>query len=63
MKIDSVKIRLLKGQIPQYELADKAGLSKNGLGLILKNGRCKPETVLRIAEALDVEPTEIILAE
>lgn len=63
MKINSVKIRLLKGQIPQYELADKAGLSKNGLGLILKNGRCKPETVLRIAEALDVEPTEIILNE
>lgn len=61
MKVDTVKIRLLKGQIPQYELAEKAGLSKNGLCLILKNGRCKPETLLRLAEALNVEPAEILL--
>lgn len=63
MKIDTVKIKLLKGQMQQGELAEKANLSKNGLYLILKKGRCKPETVLRIAEALDVEPTEIILNE
>lgn len=63
MDINVDKIKLLKGQLPQYKLADKANISRNGLFLAFKRGYCRPETVLKLAEALNVDPQEIILNE
>ena len=44
----------------QADLADKAGISRPGLNVMLGKGSCYPESVYKIAEALDVDPQEII---
>lgn len=57
MRIDKIKIMvvLAKKGLNQTELAEKIGMSRGNLSTIVNGKRCKAETVLRIAEALDIK--------
>lgn len=62
MKIDTNKIRLLmaeQGQ-NQKDLALKAGLSASWVGFVLQRGSGGANVVYKIANALNVDPKEII---
>lgn len=62
MKINSEKIKLFYAQLGlnQKDFAEKANLSRQGLNQILAKGSCKGESLIKIANALDVEPKELI---
>jgi DNA-binding XRE family transcriptional regulator len=62
MRIDTNKIKLLYTShgFNQGELARTAGLSRQGLNTILQRGTCNPESLIKIAEALSVNPQELV---
>lgn len=63
MRIDSNKVKLIQGLMTQGELAEKAGISRQGLSTILSRGTCRPISLAKIASALDVEPKELFKEE
>ena len=63
MRIDTTKIKILivsKG-FNQKTLADQMGMRTSNLSAVLSRGSCKTATACRIAEALGVDVTEIII--
>lgn len=61
MRINTNKIKLLYTSygFNQRELARLAGLSRQGLNTILQRGTCNPESLIKIAKALNVTPQEL----
>lgn len=62
MRIDRIKILTImaKQSLNQTQLAAKTQMSRGNLSTIVNGKTCKPETVLRIAKALDVEIKDLI---
>lgn len=62
MNVSKNKILLLIAEkgLNQSELADKANMSRGTLSVIMNGKSCRPETVLRLANALDVPINSII---
>lgn len=60
MKIDRIKFMLLQGEMNQQEMADKIGVSRVTVSKISKRGRCSRETFIKILQAFDIEPEEIV---
>lgn len=62
MKVNKIKISVLMAQkkMRQQDLADKAGMSRGNLSTIINGKTCRPVTVIRLADALGVDVTEII---
>ncbi len=63
MRIDSGKIQMMQGSLTQIQLAEKAGMSRQALSTILARGTCHPTSLKRIAEALEINPLELIRKE
>lgn len=62
MKLDKEKTTLLMARkhLTQKELADKAGMSRSNLSTVINGKTCRPSTVLRVADALEVELEDIL---
>lgn len=62
MRINKDKILLVmaKKGLNQNALAVKAKMSRGNLSTIINGKNCKPETVVRLARALEVNEVEII---
>lgn len=62
MKVDGIKIKLIMAEmeISQTVLAERAGISKQNISLILSRGTCTITNAGRIAKALGVEVREIV---
>lgn len=61
MKLDNEKILLILARRMQSKavLAEKANLSRQTVTKVLKTGKCKPETIGKIAKALNVDVADI----
>ena len=65
MYLDGVKLkrnRVIKG-FSQRGLAAEAGIASSTINLLEKRGRSDgfhPQTLIKLAEALDVEPTDLL---
>ena len=62
MKLDTTKIKILQANhgYTQIDLAKMTGISRQGLNAILQRGTCTPHNLKRIADALGVQPIEIV---
>lgn len=62
MRLDVTKVRLLMAKllINQATLATKAGISKQTMSAVMNGRNCRPELLGKIANALEVEPEDII---
>ena len=62
MKIDSIKIKLLMADqgMTQADLADRVGISRQNISLMLGRGTCSIAKVGKLAKALGVDAREII---
>lgn len=63
MNIDTVKLRLLFGKKSQLEVARESGVSQQTITNLLNKGRCSSRTVVKIADALDVDPMEFLIVD
>lgn len=61
--VTTIKLLQVKKGLTQSQLAEKAGFSRQGLNGILQRGTCAPESVVKIARALDIDPELIIREE
>ncbi len=63
VKVDAQKLQKLRGRRLWLigDLAEKSGVHRNTISK-LENGRggAYPETIRKLAEALDVEPTDLL---
>lgn len=65
MKLDCKRLeefRVRRG-LNQTELADRAGMSRQWLSVVLLRGSTTPETAVKIADALEVKLTDILKEE
>ena len=62
MRIDTIKIKLLMAQkdMTQEALGKMGGVSRQAISTMLGRGTCSPKNVNRMAQALGVDPAEII---
>ncbi|HAZ05306.1 MAG TPA: XRE family transcriptional regulator [Acetobacterium sp.] len=62
MRVDKIKIMVImaKKSLNQIQLAEKTGMSRGNLSTIINGKRCKVETVVRIADALEVDYKELL---
>ena len=62
MKISKIKLELemSKQLLRQQDLADLSGISRQTLSAIMNGRNCKPNILGKVAQALKVEPREII---
>ena len=62
MRVDKIKIMVImaKKSLNQIQLAEKTGMSRGTLSTIINGKRCKVETVVRIADALEVDYKELL---
>lgn len=65
MKLDVLKIKLIiaRKELNQTDLAKKCGMRRQALNEIFNRGTCTLKTIGKIANALDVDVTEIIKKE
>lgn len=65
MRLNANKIKMLLAErgLAQYELAEISGVSRQTVSVMLQKESCHPDTLLKIARALDVEPQELIRKE
>jgi transcriptional regulator with XRE-family HTH domain len=42
------------------ELGDRAGISKDTISRVERTGKAYPSTIRKLAEALDVDPSELV---
>lgn len=62
MRIDKKKILInlaIKG-LNQKEFADLTGMSRGNLSTIVNGKSCKPETIIKIAKALNVSINDLV---
>lgn len=55
-----IAIALARQKLSKTQLAEKAGMSRNRLNVLLNSKKITPVSAGRIAEALEVDVTEII---
>ena len=60
MKVNTLAIRLSMGGETQKDIAERAGISRVTMNAILTKGAGSMASILKIAEALGVEPETII---
>ena len=62
MRIDSIKIKLLMAELGmnQTMLAERCGIARQNISVMLGRGTCSITKVGKIAKALGVEVREII---
>lgn len=62
MKISKKKVSFIMAEkdMFQKDLAEKAGMSRGNLSVILNGKNCQPKTILKIANALNVEIEAIL---
>ena len=62
MRVDKIKIMVImaKKSLNQIQLAEKTGMSRGNLSTIINGKRCKVETVVPIADALEVDYKELL---
>lgn len=62
MKINGTKLELLTAQrgLTFLSLAKKAGVSRQTVSATKMRGTCAPETLVKLAAALDIDPADII---
>lgn len=60
---DKVLLVMARKGIRQMDLAVAAGMSRGNLSTIVNGKNCKPETIIRIADALETDFSEIIETE
>ena len=63
MKVDGQKIQRLRSRrlLLIGDLAEKSGVHRNTISKLENDrGGAYPETIRKLAEALDVEPTELL---
>lgn len=65
MKIKSWKIKLILAecQMQQGDLAEKCGVTRQNISAILARGSCHPKTAGKLASALGVPLSEIVVEE
>lgn len=65
MRIDSIKIKLLMAdaEMNQTMLAEKCGISRQNISVMLGRGTCSIAKVGKVAKALGVDTREIIKEE
>lgn len=65
MRLDSIKIKLLMAEleINQTVLAEKAGVSRQNISLMLCRGTCSITNAGKLAKALGVSVREIVKEE
>ena len=64
-KLTNLKIYRVKAGLTQEELAEKSGISRVTIALI-ESGKqqvAKSSTILKLADALKIEPQELLCAE
>lgn len=59
--MNNVKTIRLSKKISRYHLAQKTGLSYSTLFIIEKGGNLRVSTLYKIAKALEVNPSELLL--
>jgi len=65
MKFDTRKTAMLhaaQGKT-QAHLAEEAGLTQATVSIALKRGTARPDTIYKIAKALNVDPLELVRKE
>ena len=62
MQIDADKIRLIvaKQGSSLSELARISGVSRQTVSTTMTRGTCRPETAIKLSEALGIEPESIL---
>ena len=62
MKIRKKKVSFIMAEkdMFQKDLADKAGMSRGNLSVLLNGKNCQPKTILKIANALKVGIEDIL---
>ena len=62
MRIDEIKLAVImaKKRLNLTQLAELSGLSRNTLSLAKAGKRIKPETIVMIANALEVDINDLI---
>lgn len=63
LKLDKTKIQICmaRKKITSFQLVEMAGITTNTLNNAVNSGKaCKPTTAGRIADALEVDVTEIL---
>ena len=65
MKFDRAKVNLIiaKSGLKYKELAERSNMSRQNLSTILGRGTATPQTLGKIARALEVDPEELIKQE
>lgn len=65
MKIDTNKVTLIlaEQEMTKKVLAEKSGICRQNISIILGRGTCTPATAGKIAKALDIPIAEIIKEE
>ena len=62
MEVDAKKLRTLRRKrvLTLRELGKKTGISKDTISRIEREGTAYPATIRKLAEALDVAPSELV---
>ena len=62
VEVDAKKVRALRRKrvLTLRELGEKAGVSKDTISRIEREGTAYPATIRKLAKALDVDPTELL---
>jgi transcriptional regulator with XRE-family HTH domain len=65
MEVDAKKIRALRRKrvLTLRELGEKAGVSKDTISRIEREGTAYPATIRKLAKALDVDPSALVAEE
>ena len=61
-EVDAKKVRALRRKrvLTPRELGEKAGVSKDTISRIEREGSAYPATIRKLAKALDVDPSELV---
>lgn len=57
---EKLMLAMAKKAVTKVQLAERAGMSRNRLNVVLNSKKVTPVTIGRIAKALDVDVTEIM---
>lgn len=60
LNIELIKIKTACLGLTQEQFAEKAKLSRTGFNLILSRGTCRPTSLVKIANALGMQPQELL---
>ena len=65
MRIDRSRIEIMLAErgMTQQNLAEKSGVSRQGVNVAIRRGTCAPKTVGKLASGLGVSVSDIIAKE